>query len=157
MHISFSLISLTHTARLDAIRKAREWVMTISAPHMQHAKVKSVQEILEPRYASQELFGIINPDIRQPLDMMEVLMRIVDDSRISEFKPQYGRGMITAWAHIHGLFLSICMLVAGKKLTLSGRLTGIIANQHPVILPNESDKATHFIGLCNQGQVSPCP
>lgn len=131
--------------------------MTISASHLQQAKVKSVQEILEPRYASQELFGIINPDIRQPLDMMEILMRIVDDSRISEFKPQYGRGMITAWAHIHGLFLSTCMLVAGKKLTLSGHLTGIIANQHPVILPNESDKATHFIGLCNQGQVSPCP
>lgn len=39
------------------------------------------------------------------------------------------------------------------KLTFSGHLTGIIANQHPVILPGEADKATQFIRLCNQGYV----
>ncbi len=38
-----------------------------------------------------------------PLDMMEVLLRVVDDSRIELFKPLYGTGVITAWAHIHGM------------------------------------------------------
>lgn len=78
--------------------------MTISAARTQTMRIKSVQEVLEPRYDIEQLFGIINPDIRQPLDMMEVLLRTVDDSRIEEFKPLYGRGIITAWARIHGLF-----------------------------------------------------
>lgn len=34
--------------------------------------------------------------------MREVLLRLVDGSRLEEFKPLYGTGLITAWAHIHG-------------------------------------------------------
>jgi len=41
--------------------------------------------------------------------MMEVLMRIVDDSRIQQFKPRYGTGMITAWAYIHGTSLPLAI------------------------------------------------
>jgi acetyl-CoA carboxylase carboxyltransferase component len=150
--VSFFLWPQAYILRLDAIRKAREWVTTISAAHTQAIKVRSVQPILEPIYNIQDLFGIIDPDIRQPLDMREVLLRIVDDSRISEFKPLYGKGMITAWARVHGQFNPDTYWL-GRNLKLSGHLTGIIANQHPVILPNDSDKATHFIGLCNQGRV----
>ena len=54
----------------------------------------------------ESLLGIIDPDTRQSLDMMEVLLRIVDDSRIEIFKPAYGKGMITAWAYIHGIKLT---------------------------------------------------
>lgn len=61
------------------------------------------QEVLEPMYDIRELHGIVEPDIRLPLDMMEVLLRVVDDSRLEQFKPLFGKGMITAWAHIHGM------------------------------------------------------
>jgi Carboxyl transferase domain len=64
-----------------------------------------------------ELLGIIPTDIRQPLNMREVLLRIIDSSRMDEFKPLYGTGLITAWAHIHGtlrplrdVFLSLLAL-----------------------------------------------
>jgi len=36
------------------------------------------------------------------MDMREVLLRIIDGSRLDEFKPLYGVGLITGWAHIHG-------------------------------------------------------
>lgn len=49
-----------------------------------------------------ELLGIINPDIRMPMDMMEIILRLVDGSRVEQFKPDFGKGMITAWAHIQG-------------------------------------------------------
>src|SRR5438045_8654223 len=55
----------------------------------------------------EELLGIIPTDIRQPLDMREVLLRIVDGSRLQEFKPLYGTGLITAWAYIHGIIPSL--------------------------------------------------
>jgi len=36
------------------------------------------------------------------MDMREVLLRIIDGSRLDQFKPLYGVGLITGWAHIHG-------------------------------------------------------
>lgn len=56
----------------------------------------------EPRYSVDDLLSLVNPDIRKPFDMREVLLRIVDDSRLSEFKPKYGPNIITAFAHITG-------------------------------------------------------
>ena len=76
--------------------------MTTSAVQHQDSRRVLDRVVLEPKYDIEDLLGIVNPDIRLPLDMMEVLLRIVDDSRIKFFKPQFGKGMITAWAHIHG-------------------------------------------------------
>lgn len=92
-------------SRLDAIRKAREWVVTTNNAQEQLTRPISRLEVLEPRYSVEEILGIVNPDIRFPINMLEVLVRMVDDSRMQTFKPLYGKGMITAWAHIHGTFL----------------------------------------------------
>jgi acetyl-CoA carboxylase carboxyltransferase component len=48
--------------------------------------------------------SFIDPDIRKAFNMTEVLIRIVDDSRVLNFKPEYGRNLITAWASIFGKF-----------------------------------------------------
>jgi acetyl-CoA carboxylase carboxyltransferase component len=53
--------------------------------------------------------GIVPVDIRQPMDMRELIIRIVDASRLEEFKPLYGKGLITAWAHIHGTLLNFML------------------------------------------------
>lgn len=57
---------------------------------------------LPPRYPIEDLLSLVNPDIRKPFDMREVLLRIVDDSRLLQFKPKYGPSIITARAHILG-------------------------------------------------------
>lgn len=57
---------------------------------------------LPPRYPADDLLALVNPDIRKPFDMKEVLLRIVDDSRLSVFKPSFGKNLITAWAHVMG-------------------------------------------------------
>ncbi|KAH0841181.1 Methylcrotonoyl-CoA carboxylase beta chain, mitochondrial [Fonsecaea pedrosoi] len=121
--------------RFDAIRKAREWVLTTTAARLVGRYSQPEVPPRPPLYDPEELYGIVNPDIRQPLDMMEVLLRIVDDARLESFKPLWGKAMITAWAYIHG------------------HLTGIIANQRPIISPDESDKSTQFVHLCNQMKV----
>ena len=36
------------------------------------------------------------------MDMWEIILRIVDGSRLEEFKPSFGKGMITTFAYIHG-------------------------------------------------------
>lgn len=57
---------------------------------------------LPPRYPIADLLSLVNPDIRKPFDMREVLLRIVDDSRLLQVKPKYGPSIITARAHILG-------------------------------------------------------
>lgn len=111
----------------DAIRQAREWVATlsISEPPLRPPPI-------EPRYPLEDIFALVNPDIRKPFDMKEVVLRIVDDSRLAMFKPLFGPNLLTGWADIMGMPV------------------GIIANQMPIINGDEALKGTNFIQLCNQ-------
>ncbi|OCT45933.1 putative methylcrotonoyl-CoA carboxylase beta chain, mitochondrial [Cladophialophora carrionii] len=83
----------------DAIRKAREWVSTLRP---QERRQPSIRPPLAPRYPISDIFSIVNPDIRKPFNMKEVVLRLVDDSRLAIFKPEYGPNLLTGWAHIMG-------------------------------------------------------
>ncbi len=86
---------------------------------------------VEPRYAAEELYGVVPPDSRTPYDMREVIARLVDNSELDEFKHLYGTTIVTGFARIWG------------------HPIGIVANNG--ILFNESAlKAAHFIELCGQ-------
>lgn len=87
-----------------------------------------------PRYSPDEIYGIINRDPKVPTDNREVLMRLLDDSHLHEFKALYGDTVITGWGHIHG------------------QEVGIIAN-NGVLFVESALKATHFIDLCCQRNI----
>src|SRR6187549_4067765 len=55
-----------------------------------------------PRYDPAELYGLVNTDLRKPSDAREVLARIVDGSRLDEFKERYATTLVTAFARVHG-------------------------------------------------------
>ncbi|KAK3723414.1 hypothetical protein LTR37_001666 [Vermiconidia calcicola] len=116
------------TDEFDALRKAREWISSLPSTPIPRA----LSAPLKPRYPTEDLLALLNPDIRKVFDMTEVLLRIVDDSRLSIYKPTHGANMVTAWA------------------TVQGHLVVIIASQVPVINPDEASKGTQFIRLCNQ-------
>ncbi|POS78366.1 carboxyl transferase domain-containing protein [Diaporthe helianthi] len=117
----------------DAIQKAREWVATLHVPDPRSTLTHyRAGDALPPRYPIQDLLSLVDPDIRKPFDMREVLLRLVDDSRLLEFKPKYGPSILTARAHILGFPV------------------GIVANQRPIIHVQEALKATQFIRTCNQ-------
>jgi 3-methylcrotonyl-CoA carboxylase beta subunit len=86
---------------------------------------------VEPRYAAEELYGVVPTDSRTPYDIREVIARLVDNSELDEFKHLYGTTVVTGFARIWG------------------HPIGIIGNNG--ILFNESAlKASHFIELCGQ-------
>lgn len=115
----------------DAIRLAREVVAQLKAPNSSPPAKEAVDP---PLYDAEELLGIVPADIRKPIDARELIARIVDGSRFSEFKPNYGATLITGYAEIHGYKI------------------GIIAN-NGVILSEAANKATHFIQLCNRNNI----
>ncbi|GAB7331699.1 hypothetical protein MBLNU13_g03681t1 [Cladosporium sp. NU13] len=117
----------------DAIRKAREWVSIL--PQKTSPSAVAVSSPAPPRYSAEDLLYLVDPDIRKPFDMAEVVLRLVDDSRISSFKPGFGSNLMTAFAQIYG------------------HKVGIIANRIPVINGDEASKGAQFIRLCNQSNT----
>jgi 3-methylcrotonyl-CoA carboxylase beta subunit len=83
----------------------------------------------DPYYDPAELYGIISHDSRKPYEVREVIARIVDGSRMQEFKARYGTSLVTGFARIYGYPV------------------GIIAN-NGVLFSESALKATHFIELC---------
>lgn len=88
----------------------------------------------EPLYDPSELNGIVSPNLREAFEIREVIARIVDGSQFHEFKREYGKTIVTGFAHIHG------------------QPCGIIANNGVLFSPSAL-KATHFIQLCEQRQI----
>lgn len=85
----------------------------------------------DPFYAADELYGVIPADTRTQYDVREVIARLVDGSRFSEFKARYGTTIVCGFAHIMGIPV------------------GIVAN-NGLLFSESSLKATHFIQLCGQ-------
>jgi 3-methylcrotonyl-CoA carboxylase beta subunit len=78
-----------------------------------------------------ELYGVVPADWRTPYDVHEVIARVVDGSRFTEFKPDYGQTLVTGFAHVHG------------------HPAGIIAN-NGILFSESALKGAHFIELCDQ-------
>jgi acetyl-CoA carboxylase carboxyltransferase component len=51
----------------------------------------------------EDILSIVDPDIRKPFDMKEIILRLADDSRLSDFKPNYGANLLTCFAKIMGM------------------------------------------------------
>lgn len=49
----------------------------------------------EPLYNMEELNGVVGTNLRRPIAAHEVIARIVDGSEFAEFKPDFGKTMVT--------------------------------------------------------------
>lgn len=86
-----------------------------------------------PTFDAEELLGLMPANLREPVDMREVMVRIVDASRVLEFKPLYGAQTVCAQASI------------------GGHPVGLISNNGPIDVAG-ANKATHFIQwMCQLG------
>ena len=116
---------------MDAIRLCREVVS-----HLNWRKAGPEPSLVPdpPAHDPEDLLGLVSRDLRQQVDVRDVIARVVDGSRFEEFKARYGSTMICGWASIHGYPV------------------GILGN-NGVIYPDSAQKAAHFIQLCNQIDV----
>ncbi len=88
----------------------------------------------DPHHDSEDLLGLIPSDNRTPLDIKEIIGRIVDGSRFHEFKARYGTTLVCGFAHIHGYKV------------------GIVAN-NGILFSESSLKGAHFVELCGQRKI----
>jgi acetyl-CoA carboxylase carboxyltransferase component len=61
----------------------------------------------EPLYDPEELYGIVPTDYAKGYDVRELIARLVDGSRLHEFKPLYGETLVCGFARIDGYPVAI--------------------------------------------------
>jgi 3-methylcrotonyl-CoA carboxylase beta subunit len=85
----------------------------------------------EPRYPAEELYGLIPTSPRKRLPMLEILARILDDSRFDPFKPLYGETLLCGFGEIRG------------------EPVGIVANDG-IMFGESAQKGAHFVQLSDR-------
>src|SRR6516225_9889044 len=116
----------------DGIRIAREIMAKL--PWNEQMPGLPQKSFKEPRYAAEELAGVVPTDYRKPYDVREVIARIVDDSDYLDFKTLYGPHTVCGQAEIEG------------------NAVGLICNNWPIDADGAS-KAAQFIQLCCQANM----
>lgn len=122
-----------HLANNDqhALSIARDAIARLNRPITKHLARK---QSIEPRYASDEIYGIIPKDSKQPYDVREVIARVIDDSDFHEFKALYGTTLVCGFARIDGFEV------------------GILGN-NGILFSESAQKGAHFIELCCQRNI----
>jgi acetyl-CoA carboxylase carboxyltransferase component len=122
-----------HFATSDehALAIAREIVRNLDAPPRSPWQLAPVEG---PALDPADLYGLIPEDFRHELDARAVIGRIVDGSRLHEFKQLYGETLVCGFARIEGYPVAI------------------LANQG-VLFAESSQKGAHFVELACKRRV----
>ncbi len=115
----------------DAIRIVRNIVSNL--PDNEKSKL-TMKPPEPPLYDPKEIYGVVSRELAVPYDCREVIARMVDGSRFTEFKENYGSTLVTGWAHIHGYPV------------------GILGN-NGILFSESAEKATQFIQLCDKRKI----
>jgi len=128
----------------DALRKVRELLAQLpedevavdSRGSTSFARFDEAPNRWElPKYSAESIYGVLPTSTATQYDPRELLARIVDGSRLSEFKREYGPTIVTAFA------------------TIAGERVGVVANCG-VLTGAAATKAAHFVELCGQRRTT---
>ena len=115
----------------DVVAQLSQW----KVPRVQSNQAQAAMNsgVAAPRFNAEELLGLMPAHHREPVDMHEVMARLVDGSQLLPFKSSYGAATLCAQAHI------------------GGHAVGLISNNGPIDVAG-ANKATHFIQwMCQLG------
>ncbi|MEY2883515.1 MAG: hypothetical protein RL490_1239 [Pseudomonadota bacterium] len=87
-----------------------------------------------PLYPASDLHALAPLDTRHPVDVHEVIARIVDGSELQAFKPRFGETLVTGFAHVEGYPVAI------------------LAN-NGILFSESAQKGAHFIELACQRRI----
>jgi 3-methylcrotonyl-CoA carboxylase beta subunit len=114
-----------------ALRIVRSIVSTLDARPAAPWPTRAVER---PAVDESTLYGAVPPHSRTPYDPREILARLLDGSRLHEFKGEYGTTLVTGFGRVHG------------------HPVGVLAN-HGILFSESALKAAHFVELCDQRGV----
>ena len=129
----------------DALNRIRALVEKIGDnPKAGFNRIKS----LDPGMPSEEIYELLPNDKSQPYDTLKIIERVVDNGSIDEYKADYGKTLITLYARVDGWAVGI---VANQRKIVKNKKGELQFGG--VIYGDSADKATRFIGNCNQRKI----
>lgn len=105
-------------------------------------------ESMEPLVDIKNIYGIIPEDRSKSYSTREILKCLVDGSEYTEYKPSYGKSIITVYARINGW--SVGVIVNSREIVKNTKGEMQFGG---VIYSDSADKAARFIMLCNQKKI----
>ncbi len=105
-------------------------------------------EAKAPKLDPKEIYQIFPNDRTKPYDTMEIIKRLVDDSKVTEYKKGYGKTITCCYARIDGW--SVGIVANHRKVVKSAKGEMQFGG---VIYSDSADKATRFIMNCNQKKI----
>jgi len=103
--------------------------------NLNRSKSEAFESSFEPpKYDIEELYGIIDPDLRKPFDVREIIARVFDGSEFDEFKKRFGETLVCGFARLYG------------------KIVGVIGN-NGVLFSESAVKGAHFVQLCTQRNI----
>ena len=105
-------------------------------------------ETIAPKYDAKRVYGVLPSERAKPYNVYDILESIVDEGSITEYKSDYGKTIVCAYARIDGWSVGI---VANQR-ELSKNAKGEM--QFGGVIYNDSaDKAARFVMNCNQKNI----
>lgn len=125
-----------HLAEDDghAIEILRNIVETFPVKPAEHPILRAYEPPEAPLYPVEDLYSLVPSDSKTPMNMREVIARLVDGSKLHEFKSNYGKTLICGFVRF------------------DGHLAGILANDG-ILFSESALKGAHFIELCCQRRI----
>lgn len=99
----------------------------------------------QPRADRDSIYDLISLDGQKQYDIRDLLGTIIDAKSADEYKADYGKTLVTAYARIGGRAVGI---VANQRLQVRTKKEGI--QMGGVIYAESADKAARFVLDCNQ-------
>src|SRR5438093_9671890 len=94
---------------------------------------------------ADSVYDLIRFDGQKQYDVRDLLATVVDANSVDEYKADYGKTIVTAYAHIGGRPVGI---VANQRLQVRTNKEGI--QMGGVIYSDSADKAARFVIDCNE-------
>ncbi|MFN5417641.1 MAG: acyl-CoA carboxylase subunit beta [Flavobacteriia bacterium] len=103
---------------------------------------------LNPNFDAKKMFGLLPADRSKPYNVKDVIDCLVDESKFTEYKADYGKTIVCGYARLDGWSVGI---VANQREIVKNaknemQIGGVIYN-------DSADKAARFIMNCNQKNI----
>ncbi len=105
-------------------------------------------EAIAPKFDPQEIYSIFPAEATKPYKTIDILKRLVDDSKLTFYKKGYGETILCAYARIDGWSVGI---VANNREVVKNKKGEMQFGG--VIYSDSADKAARFIMNCNQKKI----
>ena len=109
---------------------------------------KTSKEASKPRRAPDSIYGLISFDGQKNYDARDLLATVIDENSMDEYKADYGKTIVAAYARIDGRPVGI---TANQRLQVRTKKEGI--QMGGVIYSDSADKVARFVMDCNQTGV----